>query len=351
MIKVTLKDNIVKEFDNETTVASIAAGISAGLLRNACAALVDGELKDLRHNITKDCNVKILTFDDEGGRHAFWHTTSHILAQAIKRLYPDAKLAIGPAISEGFYYDIETKKPLVPEDLAAIEDEMKKIVKEELDIEYFELERSEAIKITEDMDEAYKTELICDLPEDAAISFYKQGEFTDLCAEPHLMNTKGGLWERSGHWDHYKENIYTTGIEEQEFAIKPMNCPGGMLIFGLETRSYRDLPIRFGELGIVHRHEKSGALHGLMRVRCFTQDDAHIFMTSEQIKDEIIGVITLIDEVYSLLGFKYAVELSTRPESSMGSDEDWEHATNSLKEALDEKGLEYKINEGDGAFY
>lgn len=460
MIKVTLKDNVVKEFENEITAVSIAAGISAGLLRNAYAALVDGELKDLRYKITKDCEVKILTFDDEGGRHAFWHTTSHILAQAIKRLYPDAKLAIGPAISEGFYYDIETTKPLVPEDLAAIEDEMKKIVKEELDIEYFELERSEALKMTESLDESYKTELIHDLPEDAAISFYKQGEFTDLCAGPHLLNTKSvksfkllsiagaywrgseknkmltriygisfpkaseleeyitrieeakkrdhrklgkelglfafmdegpgfpfflpkgmiiknelvnywreihrragyheistpimlnkDLWERSGHWDHYKENIYTTGIEEQEFAVKPMNCPGGMLIFGLETRSYRDLPIRFGELGIVHRHEKSGALHGLMRVRCFTQDDAHIFMTAEQIKDEIIGVITLIDEVYSLLGFKYAVELSTRPESSMGSDEDWEHATNSLREALDEKGLEYKINEGDGAFY
>ncbi|KAI4453298.1 threonine-trna ligase [Holotrichia oblita] len=452
MIKVTLKDNVIKEYENEITVASIAEGISAGLLRNACAALVDGELKDLRYKITKDANVTILTFDDELGKHAFWHTTSHILAQAVKRLYPSAKLAIGPSINDGFYYDIETEKPLVPEDLATIESEMKKIVKEELDIKYFELSRDDAIKLMKEQNEPYKVELISDLPEDATISFYSQGEFTDLCADPHLMNTKAvkafkllsiagaywrgneknkmltriygtsftkaseleqyitrmeeakkrdhrklgkelglfsfldegtlifrfflpkgmiiknelvnywreihrragyqeistpimlnkDLWERSGHWDHYKENIYTTGIEEQEFAIKPMNCPGGMLIFGLETRSYRDLPIRFGELGIVHRHEKSGALHGLMRVRCFTQDDAHIFMTPEQIKDEIIGVITLIDEVYSLLGFKYTVELSTRPESSMGSDEDWEHATNSLREALIEKILSLK---------
>lgn len=460
MIKVTLKDNVVKEFENEITVAEIAAGISAGLLRNACAALINGELKDLRQKVTEDCEVTILTFDDEGGKRAFWHTTSHILAQAVKRLYPDAKLAIGPSISEGFYYDIETSKPLVPEDLAVIEDEMKKIVKEELSLEYFELARSEAIKKAESLNEPYKTELISELPEGAPISFYKQGEFTDLCAGPHLMNTKvvkafkllsiagaywrgneknkmltriygisflkaseleqyltrleeakkrdhrklgkeldlfafmdegpgfpfflpkgmivknelinywrelhlksgyheistpimlnKELWERSGHWDHYKDNIYTTGIDEQEFAVKPMNCPGGMLIFGLQTRSYRDLPLRFGELGLVHRHEKSGALHGLMRVRCFTQDDAHIFMTEEQIKDEILGVITLIDEVYSLLGFKYSVELSTRPENSMGSDEAWEHATNSLKDALLEKGLDFKINEGDGAFY
>jgi len=460
MFKVTLKDNIVKEFQNETTLLEVAAAIGQGLYRNACAAAVDGKLTDLRRKITQDSNVEILTFNDAGGRLAYWHTTSHIMAQAIKRLYPSALLAIGPAIAEGFYYDVETVKPITPDDLAVIEDEMRKIIKEELDIEYFELARSDAIKLTEDLNEPYKTELIRDLPEDAAISFYKQGEFTDLCAGPHLMNTKTvkaikllsiagaywrgdeknkmltrlygisfpkaseleeyltrieeakkrdhrklgrelelfafmdegpgfpfflpkgqiiknelinywreihrragyheistpimldrTMWERSGHWNHYKENMYFSSIEDTDFAIKPMNCPGGMLVFGLGTRSYRDLPLRFGELGIVHRHEKSGALHGLMRVRCFTQDDAHIYMMPEQIKDEIKAVISLIDEVYSLLGFKYKIELSTRPENSMGRDEDWELATASLKEALEEKGAEFTINDGDGAFY
>jgi len=460
MINITLKDGSVLKFENETTVADVAARISAGLFRNACAALIDGALCDLRRKITDDCHIEILTASDAGGMTAYWHTTSHIMAQAVKRLYPSAKLAIGPAIAEGFYYDIETQNPLAPEDLATIEAEMQKIIKEGFDIEYFELGRDAAIKLMEDNNEPYKVELIRDLPEGAAISFYKQGEFTDLCAGPHLMNTKTvkavkllsiagaywrgneknkmltriygisfpkaaeleeyikrieearkrdhrklgrelelfafmdegpgfpfflpkgtiiknelinywreihrkngyheiatpimldkTMWERSGHWEHYSENMYITNIEDADFAIKPMNCPGGMLVFNSRTRSYRDLPLRLGELGIVHRHEKSGALHGLMRVRCFTQDDAHIFMTPEQIKGEIIGVISLIDEVYSLLGFKYAVELSTRPEKSMGSDEDWELATNALKNALDEKGTEYKINEGDGAFY
>ncbi|MDR1688681.1 MAG: threonine--tRNA ligase [Clostridiales bacterium] len=460
MIKVTLKDGIIKEFDTEVTAREVAASIGAGLLKAACAAEINSEAADLRHKITGDCNLSVLTFDDAGGKNAFWHTTSHILAQAVKRLYPNAKLAIGPAISEGFYYDIETENPLVPEDLEKIENEMKKIVKEELALEFFTLSRDDAIALMREKNEPYKVELINELPQDALISFYKQGEFTDLCAGPHLLNTKAvkaikllslagaywrgseknkmltriygisfpkaseleaylqrieeakkrdhrklgkelglfalldegpgfpfflpkgmiiknelinywreihtragyqeistpimlnkALWEKSGHWDHYKDNMYTTDVEDLEFAVKPMNCPGGMLIYGLDTRSYRDLPLRFAELGIVHRHEKSGALHGLMRVRSFTQDDAHIFMTQDQIKSEIIGVISLIDEVYSLLGFKYSVELSTRPENSMGSDEDWDNATNSLKDALTEKGVGFKINEGDGAFY
>lgn len=401
-----------------------------------------------------------MTFDDEGGRAAFHHTTSHILAQAVKRLFPETKLAIGPSITDGFYYDFDRPEPFSPEDLEALETEMKKIVKEDLKLEYFTLPRKEAIALMQEKDEPYKVELIEDLPEEEIISFYRQGEYTDLCAGPHLMTTgpvkafkltsiagaywrgdehnkmltriygtsfpkasdleayltrieeakkrdhrklgkelglftimdegpgfpfflpKGmvlknaltnfwreiheregyveiatpimlnrSLWETSGHWDHYKENMYTTTIDDTEFAIKPMNCPGSMLVYKSQPRSYRDLPLRMGELGLVHRHEKSGALHGLMRVRCFTQDDAHIYMTPEQITDEIKGVVRLIDEVYNMFGFKYHVELSTRPEDSMGSDEDWEMATNSLREALDEMGYDYIINEGDGAFY
>ncbi|WP_270246072.1 threonine--tRNA ligase [Coprococcus sp. AM11-30B] len=459
-MKITLKDGSSKEYAQSMSVIDIAKDISEGLARVATAGEVDGEVVDLRTVIDKDCELNILTFNDEKGKGAFRHTTSHIMAQAIKRLYPDTKLAIGPSIEDGFYYDIDRETPLVAEDLEKIEAEMKKIVKEDLPIKQYTMPRSEAIAYFKEKDEPYKVELIEDLPEDAVISFYSQGEFTDLCAGPHLMSTKPvkafkltslagaywrgseknkmlqrvygtsypkkaeleeylhmmeeakkrdhrklgkelglfmmreegpgfpfflpkgmelknqlldywreihkkagyveisspimlsrHLWETSGHWDHYKDNMYTTVIDDEDFAIKPMNCPGGILVYESEPRSYRDLPIRMGELGLVHRHEKSGQLHGLMRVRCFTQDDAHIFMTPEQVRDEIKGVVKLINEVYSLFGFKYHVELSTRPEDSMGSDEDWDMATEALRGALDDLGLPYVVNEGDGAFY
>ena len=410
--------------------------------------------------ILKDGSRGEQEFSDKDGARTFRHTTSHILAQAVKRLYPDTKLAIGPAIEDGFYYDFEFKEPISSEDFSAIEKEMKKIVKERLPLERFTLSRDEAIAFMKERNEDYKVELIEDLPEDAVISFYRQGEFVDLCAGPHLDNTKyvkaikltslagaywrgseqnkmltriygtcfpdkeqlkeyldrieeakkrdhrklgkelgiftlmeegpgfpfflpkgmilkntlidywrklhdregyqeisspiilsRKLWETSGHWDHYRDNMYTTVIDDEDYAVKPMNCPGGMLVYKSQPRSYRDLPLRIGELGLVHRHEKSGQLHGLMRVRCFTQDDAHIFMTREQITDEIKGVMRLIDEVYSRFGFSYHVELSTRPEDSMGSDEDWELATEALREALNETGRDYVVNEGDGAFY
>ena len=410
--------------------------------------------------ILKDGSLGEQSFEDRDGARTFRHTTSHILAQAVKKLYPDAKLAIGPAIDDGFYYDFEFSSPISSDDFKAIEKEMKKIVKELLPMERFTLPREEAIALMKERNESYKVELIEDLPEDAVISFFRQGDFVDLCAGPHLSNTgyvkafrltslagaywrgneknkmltriygtsfpdkeqleahlarieeakkrdhrklgkelglftlmeegpgfpfflpKGmilkntlidywrklheregyqeistpillnkKLWETSGHWDHYRENMYTTEIDEEEFAVKPMNCPGGMLVYKSQPRSYRDLPLRIGELGLVHRHEKSGQLHGLMRVRCFTQDDAHIFMTQEQITDEIKGVMRLINEVYSKFGFIYHVELSTRPENSIGSDEDWELATQGLRKALEEIGMEYVVNEGDGAFY
>lgn len=457
---ITLKDGSTKEYDHAMSVLDIAKDISEGLARVACAGEVDGELVDLRTVVDKDCNLNILTFESEGGAWAFHHTTSHIMAQAIKRLYPGVKLAIGPSVADGFYYDVDSETPLTAEDLVKIEAEMKKIVKEALPITRFTKSREEAIAYFKEKEEPYKVELIEDLPEDAEISFYQQGEFVDLCAGPHLMSTKPvkafkltslagaywrgseknkmltriygtsftkkadleeylnrmeeakkrdhrklgkelglfmmreegpgfpfflpkgmvlkntlldywreihrkngyveistpimlsrHLWETSGHWDHYKENMYTTVIDDTDFAIKPMNCPGGILVYQSEPRSYRDLPLRMGELGLVHRHEKSGQLHGLMRVRCFTQDDAHIFMMPEQIRDEIKGVARLIDEVYQLFGFKYHVELSTRPEDSMGSDEDWEMATEALRGALDDLGLPYVVNEGDGAFY
>ena len=457
---ITLKDGSKKEYAEARSVLDIASDISEGLARNACAGEVDGEVVDLRTVIDKDCELNILTFDSDGGKGAFRHTTSHIMAQAIKRLFPNVKLAIGPSIEDGFYYDIDSDEPLVAEDLPKIEAEMKKIVKENLAITRFTKPRAEAIEFFKEKNEPYKVELIEDLPEDSEISFYQQGEFVDLCAGPHLMTTKPvkafkltslagaywrgseknkmltriygtsytkkadleeyitrmeeakkrdhrklgkelglfmmkeegpgfpfflpkgmvlkntlldywreihnkagyveistpimlsrHLWETSGHWDHYKENMYTTVIDDTDFAIKPMNCPGGILVYKSEPRSYRDLPLRMGELGLVHRHEKSGQLHGLMRVRCFTQDDAHIFMTPEQIRDEIKGVAKLIDSVYQLFGFKYHVELSTRPEDSMGSDEDWEVATDGLRGALDDLGLDYVVNEGDGAFY
>lgn len=460
-MKVTLKDGSVKEYAQAMSVIDIAKDLSEGLARMACAGEVNGEVVDLRTVVEEDASVNILTARDAEGLAALRHTASHVMAQAVKRLYPTAKLAIGPSIADGFYYDMEFETPLTSDDFEKIEAEMKKIVKEDLKVERFTKSREDAIAFMKEKNEPYKVELIEDLPEGEEISFYSQGEFVDLCAGPHLMSTKDvgkafkimslagaywrgdehnkmltrlyatafakkdeleayitmmeeakkrdhrklgkelglfmmneagpgfpfflpkgmvlkntlldywreihrragyvevstpiilnrKLWETSGHWDHYKNNMYTTVIDEEDYAIKPMNCPGGVLVYASEPRSYRDLPLRVGELGLVHRHEKSGQLHGLMRVRSFTQDDAHIFMTPEQIKEEIKGVVALIDEVYSLFGFEYHVELSTRPEDSMGSDEDWEMATDALKSALDELKLPYVVNEGDGAFY
>lgn len=460
MIKIELKDGAIIEVEKGSSIIDVAKKISEGLARVTLAGLVNGEVQDLRHKLTEDCKLEILTFDSLEGKKAYWHTTSHIMAQAIKRLYPEIKLAIGPSIDNGFYYDFDTEKPFSEEDLIKIEEEMKKIIKEDLPLERFELPRKEAIKFMEEKGEPYKVELINDLPEDAIISFYKQGEFTDLCAGPHVAKTgnikavklltssgaywrgneknkmlqriygisypkasqleeylnmleeakkrdhkklgkelelfmitgegpgfpfflpKGmvirnvledywrkihtlngyqevktpvmlneELWHRSGHWDHYKDNMYTTKIDEQDFALKPMNCPGGMLVYKSKMHSYKDLPIRMGELGLVHRHEKSGQLNGLFRVRCFTQDDAHIFCLPEQIESEIIDLMHLINQVYSLFGFTYTVELSTRPEDSMGSDEDWTTAENALRKALEHENMEYVVNEGDGAFY
>ncbi len=440
--------------------AAAAKAISEGLARAAVAAKVNGELVDLSTALKEGDSLEIVTLKDKEGLHVYRHTCAHVLAQAIKNIFPTSKLAIGPVIDNGFYYDIDFKTPITMEDFAKIEAEMKKIVKSNLPIERFTLPRSEAIALMSGFGENYKVELINDLPEGEEISFYKQGAFIDLCRGPHLPSTgkikafklmsiagaywrgdekkkmltriygtafakkeemdayfvmleeakkrdhiklgrelklfallnegrgfpfflpngmvlknllidywrqihrRDGyvevqtpmimtrtLWETSGHWDHYKDNMYTTKIDGEECAIKPMNCPGGVLVYKLSPHSYKDLPIRMGELGLVHRHEKSGQLHGLMRVRCFTQDDAHIFMTPEQITSEIKGVVKLIDEVYKLFGFKYHVELSTRPDDSMGSDEDWENATNALRAALEGLGLEYEVNEGDGAFY
>lgn len=460
MIKVTLKDGSQLEFEKGIKVSEVAMSISPGLYKKALGAKINGKRSELMTPINEDCNLEILTFEDEDGRWTLRHTAAHTLAQAVRRLYPSVKLAIGPAIENGFYYDFDADFQFTPEVLEKIEKEMKNIIKENLSLERFELPRSEAILFMEKLGEDYKVELITDLPEGEIISFYKQGEFTDLCAGPHVPSTgkvkavkllslagaywrgseknkmlqriygtaftnnkdleeyinmleeakkrdhrklgkeldlfsmheegpgfpffhpkgmvvrnilesywrekhvKAGydeiktpiilnesLWHQSGHWDHYKENMYLTKIDEGDYAIKPMNCPGSILVYKNNLHSYRELPIRLAELGLVHRHELSGALHGLMRVRAFTQDDAHIFMTKEQIKDEVLGVIRFIDTFYKEFGFEYFVELSTKPENAMGSDEDWEHATNSLKEALDAAGLKYKINEGDGAFY
>lgn len=459
MIEITLRGD-KRSFEEGVRGIDIAKSISDGLAKAAVAVSVNGVVKELNAPITENSTVDILTFDDEEGKNAYRHTSSHILAQAIKRLYPAAKLAIGPAIDNGFYYDIDLDQSITADDFEKIEKEMKAVIKENLPIERFELPRAEALKLMEEKGEPYKVELINDLPEDAVISFYRQGDFTDLCAGPHLTSTgkvkavkitsiagaywKGSeknkmlqriygtafpksadldaylealeeakrrdhrklgkelelftvleegpgfpfflpkgmelrnnlinywreihkeagyveistpvilnrsLWETSGHWYHYRENMYTTVIDDEDFAIKPMNCPGGILVYKTKMRSYRDLPIRMGELGLVHRHELSGALHGLMRVRNFTQDDAHIFMTRDQIKDEIKGVVQLIDKVYTAFGFKYHIELSTRPEDSMGSLEDWEVATEALRAAITELGYDFKINEGDGAFY
>lgn len=460
-MKITLKDGSVKEYASPMSAADIAKDISMGLYRNACVCRINGEVKDLRTVISDDAALEILTFDNEEGKRAFNHTASHIMAQAVKRLYPNVKLTIGPAIENGFYYDFDTETPFAPDDLEKIESEMKKIVKEGLALEKFELAPEDAIKMMQEKDEPYKVELIKEhAGKGEKISFYKQGEFTELCAGPHLMDVKPvkafkltnctgaywrgdaknkmlcrvygtafpkasmleehlamleeakkrdhrklgkelglftimeegpgfpfflpkgvvlkntlvdywreihrkagyyeiqtpmilnrALWERSGHWDHYKENMYTTVIDDEDYAIKPMNCPGGMLVYKTQMHSYKDLPLRMGELGLVHRHELSGALHGLMRVRCFTQDDAHIFMTREQIKDEIKNVVRLIDGVYNTFGFEYHIELSTRPENSMGAQEDWDIATDALRDAITELGYDFEVNEGDGAFY
>ena len=460
-MQVTLKGGVVKEYQNGIAAADVAKDLGAGLYKSACACKIDGEVCDLRTVLDKDCELEILTFDDIDGKKAFWHTASHVMAQAVKRLFPDVKLTIGPSIDNGFYYDFDVEKPFTTEDLEAIEEEMKKIVKSGIELSRFELPPKEAIDYLTEQKEPYKVELAKEHADKGEnISFYRQAEFTDLCAGPHLMNVsplkavkllsctgaywrgdannaqlcrvygiafpkaselqayltmleeakkrdhrklgkelelfaimdegpgfpfflpKGmvlknrlidywreihkeagyleistpvilsrKLWERSGHWDHYKENMYTTVIDDEDFAIKPMNCPGGMLVYKTKMRSYKDLPLRMGELGVVHRHELSGALHGLMRVRCFTQDDAHIFMTPEQIKDEIKGVVRLIDKVYQTFGFSYHIELSTMPEDHMGAIEDWDMATEALKDAIVELGYDYEINEGDGAFY
>lgn len=450
-----------KTFENGTNALDILSTMDGDLKKAALCARVNGEVYELAHPIETDATVEFLTFDSEEGRRTLRHTASHVMAAAVKKLFPKAKLAIGPAIENGFYYDFDMDESFTPEDLEKIEKEMKHLIKKNEREVRFTLPREDAIKLMEEKGEPYKVELIRDLPEGEEISFYKQGDdFLDLCAGPHLPSTgkikafkltsiagaywRGSeknkmlqriygtafadkealdeylalleeakkrdhrrlgreldlfdvldegpgfpfffpngmvlrniledywrmihreagyeeiktpiilsrtLWERSGHWDHYRENMYTTKIDEQDFAIKPMNCPGGMLAYKRRLWSYRDLPIRAGELGLVHRHEKSGTLHGLMRVRCFTQDDAHIFMTPEQIKDEIIGVYKLTDMVYRLFGFSYTVELSTRPENSIGTDEMWDLATKGLQGALDELHVPYQINEGDGAFY
>ncbi|WP_132995985.1 threonine--tRNA ligase [Sporanaerobacter acetigenes] len=459
-IKITLPDGSEREYQKGVTIYEIAKDISEGLARVSLGAVVNGKILGLKDTIEEDANVNIVKFEDKEGKEIFRHTSSHILAQAVKRIFPDVKLAIGPAIDEGFYYDFDTEHRFTPEDLEKIEGEMSKIVKENYELEKFVLPRDEAINLLNDKEEPYKVELVEDLPEDAVISFYKQGDFVDLCAGPHLPNTKKvkafkllsiagaywrgdehnkmlqriygtsfekkkdldeylerleeakkrdhrklgreldlfsiheegpgfpffhpkgmvirnmledfwreehrkrgygeiktpiilneELWHRSGHWDHYKENMYFTTIDENQYAIKPMNCPGSILVYKTNMYSYRDLPIRMAELGLVHRHELSGTLHGLMRVRSFTQDDAHIFMLPSQVKEELIKVIDLADYVYSIFGFKYHVELSTRPENSMGTEEQWELATNNLIAALEEKKIDYIINEGDGAFY
>lgn len=460
MIKVKLLDGSIKELEEGSDSYSLAVLISKKLAKEAVAAKVNGKLVDLSYKLKEDDQVEIVIADSEEGIEIIRHSAAHIMAQAVKRLYKNVQLAIGPTIKHGFYYDFDLDVSLTNDDLKKIEDEMNKIISKDLKFKRIEISRKEALKLMSEKNEYYKIELINDLDENEQISLYTQGDFTDLCRGPHIPSTrfikafkltsvagaywrgdeknemlqriygvafaskkelekyeklveeakrrdhrklgrelklfeimdegpgfpfflpKGvvlknilidywrkihneagyveietpimlnkELWIRSGHWDHYKENMYTSMIDNKEFALKPMNCPGGMLVYKSEGHSYRDLPLRVGELGRVHRHELSGALHGLMRVRAFTQDDAHIFMLPEQIKSEILGVVKLINEVYSTLGFKYNVELSTRPEDSMGSDEEWNMAENSLKEALNEGGLDYKINEGDGAFY
>ncbi|WP_319403014.1 threonine--tRNA ligase [uncultured Anaeromusa sp.] len=462
MVQVKLKDGSIREVAQGTTLGELAEQLSRSLAKKVLVGKVDGQVKDLASKLNQDAAVELLTFEEDAGRDALRHSASHLLAQAVKRLYGDkkVKIAIGPAIANGFYYDFDVEEPFSTEDLARIQKEMEKIVKEDLPISRKEASREEAVALFAARGEDYKVELIQDLPADAVISMYEQGEFVDLCAGPHVSSTgklkaiqlqsvagaywrgdekrkmlqriygtvfekkadldayllmleeaakrdhrklgkeldlfsmqeegpgfpffhpngmvvrneletfwrkmhrKYGyqeirtpiilnqkLWQQSGHWDHYRENMYFTEIDGEGYAVKPMNCPGGILVYRSQYHSYRDLPLRTCELGLVHRHEISGALHGLMRVRSFTQDDAHIFMLPSQIKEEIQGVIDLFNEVYSTFGLSYHAELSTRPEDSMGSDEVWETATKALQDALDERGMEYKVNEGDGAFY
>ena len=459
-VNIILPDGSKKAYAAGTTLAQAVKELSNSLAKKVLAADVDGQLTDLREEVKDGSHVSFLTFADKGGQHTLRHTASHILAQAVKRLWPEAKLAIGPAIDKGFYYDIDMEHVLTPEDLGKLETEMARIVKENLPIEKAIMSRQEALKFFEEKGEDYKVELIADLSEDAVISCYKQGDFTDLCAGPHVASTgkvkafklqsiagaywrgdeknkmlqriygtafekkdeldaylhmleeaakrdhrklgkelglfvlkeegpgfpfflpKGmavrnalknfwrevhhdfdydeirtpiilnkQLWETSGHWDHYRENMYTTIIDDEEYAIKPMNCPGGILVYQNEMHSYRDFPLRYAELGLVHRHELSGALHGLFRVRAFTQDDAHVFMLPEQMQDELLKVIELFDRIYSQFGLKYHVELSTKPDNAMGNDAIWEQATDALRKAIEAKGIPYVINEGDGAFY
>ena len=458
MLNITCKGGDIRQVAEGTTIDALCRDISMGLYRAACAAKLDGKTVDLRTPLTEDGAVDILTFDDEDGKKAYWHTTSHIMAQAVGRLWPGTKLTIGPSIDSGFYYDFDSEHNFSAEDLIAIEAEMKKIIKEALPIERFTLPRDEALTLMKD--EPYKCELITELPEGEEISFYRQGDFVDLCAGPHLPDTgrvkavkllsatgaywrgdsknkmlqriygiafpkkdeldeylarieeakkrdhrklgkelglfmlrdegpgfpfflpKGmtlkntlldywrqvhkkygyveistpimlnrQLWERSGHWDHYKNNMYTTVIDDVDFAVKPMNCPGGMLVYASEPHSYRELPLRVGEIGLVHRHELSGALHGLFRVRCFNQDDAHVFMTRDQMQDVIQETVRLFDEVYSVFGLSYTIELSTMPEDHIGTVEEWERNQEILKNAITDMGKDFVINEGDGAFY
>ncbi|MGM0379368.1 MAG: threonine--tRNA ligase [Bacillota bacterium] len=459
-MKVFLPDGSSLDVKEGATVYDVACKISKGLARETIVAEVNDEIVDRSYKVKENDKINLLKIDSEEALDAFRHTSAHILAQAVKRLYPDTKLAIGPTIEDGFYYDLDSEHRFDESDLEKIEKEMKKIVKEKIEIERFELPRDEAIEYVKKRGEDYKVELIEELPEDEPISFYKQGDFVDLCRGPHLPNTKKvkaikllsvagaywkgdennkmlqriygtsfpkqkmldkylnrleeakkrdhrkigkkqelftllqegpgfpfflpkgtklknnllnywreihkeadyeeietpiilnkELWKRSGHWDHYKENMYTLEIDQEDYAIKPMNCPGGMMVYNSKMRSYREFPIRMGEIGRVHRHELSGALHGLMRVRAFTQDDAHIFMLPSQIKDEIKNVVNLIDEVYKTFGFKYHIEFSTQPEKSMGSDEKWRQAEDALEGALKELDKDYKLNPGDGAFY
>lgn len=461
MIKVTLRDE-VKEFEKGITVAEVAKSIGMGLYKAAVGGRINGEYCDLRTALTEDCALEIVTFgEDIDGRKTFWHTASHILAQAVKRLYPETKLAIGPAIDNGFYYDFDSETVFTPDVLEKIEAEMKKIVKEDISLEKYEMEPQEALNYFNEKGEIYKYELIKEHADNGEkITFYKQGDFNELCAGPHIMSTgavkafkltsctgaywrgdeknkmlqriygiafpkstqleehlqrieeakkrdhrklgrelglfalrdeapgmpfflpKGmvlrntlidywhevhkkwdyleistpqimrrSLWETSGHWEHYHDDMYTTVIDDEDFAIKPMNCPGSILVYDLEPHSYKELPLRYGELGRVHRNELSGALHGLFRVRCFTQDDAHILLAPEQIRDEVVRIAQLFDEVYSLFGLPYKIELSTMPEDHIGSKEDWDIATNALADAITSVGKTYIINEGDGAFY
>ena len=459
-VKIILPDGSAKEYAAGTTLGEAVKKLSNSLAKKVLAANVNGELTDLREELVDGSEVAFLTFEEDGGKHTLRHTASHVMAQAVKRLWPEAKLAIGPAIDKGFYYDIDMEHTLTPEDLTKIEKEMSRIVKENLPITKSVMSRQEAIEFFKSKNEDYKVELIEDLPEDAVISCYAQGDFIDLCAGPHVASTgkvksfklqsiagaywrgdeknkmlqriygtafekkeeldaylhmleeaakrdhrklgkelglfvikeegpgfpfflpKGmalrnelenfwrevhhdfeydeirtpiilnkHLWETSGHWDHYRENMYTTIIDDEEYAIKPMNCPGGILVYQNEMHSYRDLPLRYAELGLVHRHELSGALHGLFRVRAFTQDDAHVFMLPEQMQSELMKVIELFDRIYSQFGLKYHVELSTKPDNAMGDDAIWEAATEALRNAIEAKGIDYVINPGDGAFY